>query len=71
MYCTLYTYLSSLNTIYMTRHDMLPKTKHQLAGMNEIFYVFESIMRVSRSDERCLYDPSQHAGILRYKCIMR
>lgn len=23
--------------------------------MNEIFYVFESIMRVSRSDERCLY----------------
>lgn len=55
----------------MIRHDMLPKTKHQLAGMNEIFYVFESIMRVSRSDERCLYDPSQHVSILRYKCMMR
>lgn len=54
----------------MIRHDMLPKNKH-LAGTNEIFYVFASIMKVSRSDERCLYDPSQHVSILRYKCIMR
>lgn len=73
---TIYTSPSNVNIFVIPKYipimgyDMLLKTKHQLPGM-KIFYVFESIIRASRSDERCLYDPSEHATILRYKCIMR